>query len=151
MKTFKTLSVINLLRYVVILMFLAAQSCNNQPFDEFDSKDMTGEVTMSISEYNEPTILNRGAKNRIKTLEPVKYGNTYRLELNDELFEGVRFGWIHVNTFEKEWYIDNVRLVCQIKPVNCKGSFSCSDSLLTKIWYTGAYGVELNLIKIKQS
>lgn len=119
----------------------------NAAWLEFDSKDMTGKVTMSISEYNEPAILNKGAQNRFKTKAPVKYGNTYRLELNDELFEGVRFGWIHVNTFEKEWHIDNVRLVCQIKPVNYKGSFSCSDTLLTKIWYTGAYGVKLNLLK----
>ena len=119
----------------------------NAAWLEFDSKDMTGEVTMSISEYNEPAILNEGAQNRIKTLAPIKYGNTYRLELNDELFEGVRFGWIHVNTFEKEWHIDHVRLVCQVKPVNYRGSFSCSDSLLTRIWYTGAYGVKLNLLK----
>ncbi len=95
----------------------------NAAWLEFDSKDMTGEVTMSISEYNEPAILNEGAQNRIKTLAPIKYGNTYRLELNDELFEGVRFGWIHVNTFEKEWHIDNVRLVCQVKPVNYQGQF----------------------------
>jgi alpha-L-rhamnosidase len=119
----------------------------NAAWLEFDSKDMDGLVEMSISEYNEPAILNTGAQNRIKTKTPVKYGNTYRLELNDELYEGVRYGWIHVRSFTKEWHIDNVRLVCQIKPVNYKGSFSCSDSLLTKIWYTGAYGVKLNLLK----
>ncbi len=119
----------------------------NAAWLEFDSQDFSGEVTMSISEYNEPAILNVGAQNRFKTKKPVKYGNTYRLELNDELYEGVRFGWIHVNTFEKEWHVDNVRLVCQIKPVNYKGSFSCSDTLLTRIWYTGAYGVKLNLLK----
>ncbi len=119
----------------------------NAAWLEFDSQDFSGEVTMSISEYNEPAIVNVGAQNRFKTKRPVKYGNTYRLELNDELYEGVRFGWIHVNTFEKEWHIDNVRLVCQIKPVNYQGSFSCSDTLLTRIWYTGAYGVKLNLLK----
>lgn len=119
----------------------------NAAWLEFDSKDFSGEVTMSISEYNEPAILNEGAQNRFKTKAPVKYGNTYRLELNDELYEGVRFGWIHINTFEKEWHIDNVRLVCQIKPVNYMGSFSCNDTLLNRIWYTGAYGVKLNLLK----
>ena len=119
----------------------------NAAWLEFDSDDLSGDVSMSISEYNEPAILNEGAQNRIKTLTPIKYGNTYRLELNDELFEGVRFGWIHVNTFEKQWHIDNVRLVCQIKPTNYRGSFSCSDPLLTQIWYTGAYGVKLNLLK----
>ena len=119
----------------------------NAAWLEFDSKDFSGEVTMSISEYNEPAILNRGAQNRFKTKAPVKYGDTYRLELNDELYEGVRFGWIHVNSFEKEWHIDNVRLVCQIKPVNYQGSFSSSDTMLNRIWYTGAYGVKLNLLK----
>ncbi|RPI43250.1 MAG: hypothetical protein EHM46_04260, partial [Bacteroidetes bacterium] len=108
---------------------------------------LAGEVTMSISEYNAPAILNEGAQNRIKTLVPVRYGNTYRLELNDALFEGVRFGWIHVIGFGKEWHIDRVRLVCQVKPVNYRGNFSCSDTLLTRIWYTGAYGVKLNLLK----
>ncbi len=114
---------------------------------EFDSEDLDGHVEMSISEYTEPAILNTGAQNRIKTKAPVKYGNTYRLELNDELYEGVRYGWIHVRTFKKEWHIDHVRLVCQVKPVNYKGSFYCSNPVLTKIWYTGAYGVKLNLLK----
>jgi len=62
----------------------------NAAWLEFDSDDFNGSVEMSISEYNEPAILNAGAQHRIKTLEPVKYGNTYRLELNDELYEGVR-------------------------------------------------------------
>jgi alpha-L-rhamnosidase len=67
--------------------------------------------------------------------------------LNPELYEGVRFGWIHVRSFSKAWHITAVRLVCQIKPVNYNGSFSCSDSTLTRIWYTGAYTVKLNLLK----
>ena len=116
---------------------------------EFDSSDLTdsGSVEMSISEFNEPAVVNTGAQNPIKTLIPVKYGNTYRLELNKELYEGVRFGWIHVRKFSKPWHITGIRLVCQIKPTNYNGSFSCSDSLLTRIWYTGAYTVKLNLEK----
>jgi len=118
----------------------------NAAWLEFDSEDFSGSVEMSISEYNEPAILNKGAQNRIKTLAPVKYGNSYRLELNEELFEGVRYGWIHVRSFESPWHISNVRLVCQVKPVNYNGNFSCSDPELTRIWYTGAYGVKLNLL-----
>jgi len=114
---------------------------------EFDSPDLEGTVEMSISEYNEPAIVNIGPANPVKTGIPVKYGNTYRLELNNELYEGVRFGWIHVRTFSKDWHITAVRLVCQTKPANYEGSFSCSDSLLTRIWYTGAYTVKLNLMK----
>ncbi len=110
---------------------------------EFDSPDLTGDVKMSISEYNEPSIMS-GPGNAIKTKTPVKHGNTYRLELNRELYEGVRFGWIHTNKFDKPFRITAVRLVCQIKPVNYEGRFSCSDPLLTAIWYVGAYGVKLN-------
>ena len=59
---------------------------------EFESDDLADSITMSISEYNEPAILNTGSFERIKTKSPVKHGNTYRLELNPELYEGVRFG-----------------------------------------------------------
>jgi len=110
---------------------------------EFDSPDLNGEVEMSISEYQEVPRLPAP----VKTKKPKKYGCTYRLELNPELYEGVRFGWIHIHSLEKPWHITAVRLVCQAKPVNYLGSFSCSDYLLTQIWYVGAYTVRLNLLK----
>ena len=106
---------------------------------EFDSPDCPGDVEMGISEYNEP------APN--KTKAPVKYGTTYRLELNKELYEGVRFAWIHVKAAAKPWHITGIRAVCQVKPTNYAGSFSCSDPLLTKIWYMSAYGVKASLCK----
>jgi hypothetical protein len=105
---------------------------------EFDSPDCPGEVEMSISEYNEP------APN--KTKAPVKHGNTYRLELNAELYEGVRFAWIHVKASASPWHIRGVRAVCQVKPTNYAGSFSCSDPMLTKAWYMCAYGVKICLV-----
>jgi alpha-L-rhamnosidase len=114
---------------------------------EFDSPDLAGNVEMSISEYNQPAVVNNGPEHPVKTAVPVKHGNTYRLKLNSELYEGVRFGWIHVKSFTSQWHITNIRLVCQTKPTNYNGSFSCSDTLLTKIWYTGAYSVKLNLLK----
>lgn len=114
---------------------------------EFDSDDFDGEVEMSISEYNEPAVLNTGAQNRIKTLKPVRYGTTYRLELNRELYEGVRFGWINIQSLNRPCTITDVRLVCQVKPTNYQGSFSCSDTMLTRMWYTGAYTVKLNFQK----
>lgn len=112
---------------------------------EFDSPDLNGEVEMSISEFDQPPV--HTSSYPVKTLAPKKYGNTYRLELNPELYEGVRYGWIHVRSFSRAWHITAVRLVCQIKPVNYNGSFACSDTLLTRIWYTGAYTVKLNLLK----
>lgn len=114
---------------------------------EFDAENLDGEVEMSISEYTEPAILNIGAQNPRKTAHPVRYGNTYRLELNKELYEGARFGWIHVKSLTQPVTISDVRMVCQIKPTNYNGSFACSDPTLTRIWYTGAYTVKLNLLK----
>ena len=106
---------------------------------EFDSPDCPGDVEMSLSEYNEPGV----DKARIA----VKHGNTYRLELNPELYEGVRFAWIDVKSWSRPWHITNVRAVCQVKPTNYVGSFSCSDPQLTRIWYMAAYGVKASLCK----
>ena len=109
----------------------------NAAWIEFDSPDCTGDVEMSISEYNEPGIN--------KTDRPVKYGDTYRLELNKELYEGVRFAWITVKSLSSSWHITGIRAVCQVKPTNYNGSFSCSDPLLTKIWYMSAFSVKASL------
>lgn len=119
--------------------------CTSAAWLEFDSPDLQGTVEMSISEFNEPPVY--ALNYPTKTSRPKKYGNTYRLELNPELYEGVRFGWIHVRSFAGPWHITGVRLVCQIKPANYNGSFSCSDTMLNRIWYTGAYTVKLNLLK----
>ena len=112
---------------------------------EFDSRDWAGLVEMSISEYNEPCVVNSGPAHPAKTAVPQRRGNTFRLELNAELYEGVRFGWITVRTFERPWHLNGVRLVCQAKPVNYEGSFSSSDRLLDQIWYDAVYTVRLNL------
>ncbi len=114
----------------------------NAAWLEFDSPDRAGSVQMSIGEYNEPEVIQSGPK----TAVPTKYGNTYRLELNNQLYEGVRFGWIHVLSSTNAWHITGIRLVCQNKPANYNGSFSCSDPMLTRIWYAGAYTVKLNLL-----
>ncbi len=113
---------------------------------EFDSPDLAGEVEMSISEYNQPAIVNKGPRHPVKTTAPVRHGNTYRLELNRDLYEGVRFGWIHVRRVDRPWHITAVRLVCQTKPANYQGAFASNDALLDRIWYTGAYAVKLNLL-----
>jgi hypothetical protein len=114
---------------------------------EFDSPDLDGDVELSISEYNRPAVVNKGPQHPAKTAVPVRHDDTYRLELNRDLYEGVRFGWIHVRKFTRPWHITSVRLVCQTKPANYDGAFRASDPLLTRIWYTGAYAVKLNLLK----
>ena len=114
---------------------------------ELESDDLEGTVEMSISEYNLPAVVNVGPENPVKRKAPARYGNVYRLELNRDLYEGVRFGWVHVTSFSRPWHIQGVRAVCQVKPANYAGSFRCSDPMLTRIWYTGAYTVKLNLLK----
>ena len=114
----------------------------------FDSDDLAGEVEMSISEYTEPAVLNAGAQHPVKTAAAERQdGNTYLRRLNDELYEGVRYGWIHVRSADRPFTISAIRLTCQIKPTNYEGSFACNDPSLTRIWYTGAYTVKLNLLK----
>ena len=112
---------------------------------EFDSPDLHGKVEMGVSEFDAPAH-EAGLYRTIGT--PQKIGDTYRLKLNPQYYEGVRFGWIYVRNFSgKPWHITAVRAVCQVKPANYNGSFSCSDPMLTRIWYTGAYTVKLNLLK----
>ena len=113
---------------------------------ELDSPDLNGDIEMSISEYNEPGIVNCCVDYPAKTAKPVKYGNTYRLELNKELHEGVRFGWIHIRRFDKPFTITCVRKVAQTKPVNYDGSFECDNDMLNCVWYTGAYSVRVNML-----
>ncbi|KAA6342508.1 hypothetical protein EZS27_009751 [termite gut metagenome] len=113
----------------------------NAAWLEFDSENLAGEIEASISEYNEVSY---------KTARPVRYGRTWRLELNKEssgFYEGVRFAWVHIRKLTQPADISFVRLVCQIRPSNYDGSFSCSDTMLTRIWYTGAYEVRMNLLK----
>ena len=110
---------------------------------EFDSPDMPGGVEMGVSEFTAP------AWEHCIAAPTYVGGHTYCLKLKGKFdYNGVRFGWIYVNSFDgRPWHITNVRLVCQIKPTNYKGSFSCSDPMLTKMWYTGAYTVKLNLLQ----
>ena len=109
----------------------------------FDSPDIPeGSVEAGVSEFTAPSWEHTIAA------PTATGGHTYCLKLKNKFdYNGVRFGMIYVRSFDGHpWHITNVRLVCQIKPTNYKGSFSCSDPMLTKIWYTGAYTVKLNLL-----
>ncbi|MBP1588357.1 MAG: hypothetical protein ILO53_08180 [Clostridia bacterium] len=117
---------------------------------EIESPDLEGAafVRLGVSEYNLPGVVNRGAQSPSKLSTPTRVcGSVYRLELNNELYEGVRFGFILVNEVRRPFHITGVRLICQVKPVNYPGSFSSGDALLDRIWYTAAYTVRVNLRK----
>jgi alpha-L-rhamnosidase len=106
---------------------------------EMDSADCPGGVRLSISEYNQPEYTNVGDKTGV----PQRLGDTWRAVFNPELYEGVRFAFIHVDTVPARWAITGIRLVCQVKPANYEGSFSCSNPLLDRVWHMGAYSVKL--------
>ncbi|HEV2455151.1 MAG TPA: hypothetical protein VGY98_12880, partial [Verrucomicrobiae bacterium] len=112
---------------------------------EFDSPDLpeNAQLEMGVSEFNAP------AYEHCIAAPTHIGGQTYCLKLKGKFdYNGVRFGWIYVRSFDgRPWHITGVRLVCQIKPADYEGSFSCSDPMLTKIWYTGAYTVKLNLLQ----
>ena len=115
----------------------------NAAWFEIDSPDCPGGMRLSISEYNRPEYTNVGDK----TAVPRRLGDTYRAVFNPELYEGVRFAFIHVDEVARPWRITGIRLVCQVKPINYEGSFACSDPLLERIWHMGAYSVKLGNLK----
>ena len=120
---------------------------------EFESNVGSGlasRVYASVSEYSEPM----DEKWRV----PVSYdnGTKWRLETNPQLYEGVRYTWLELrpssersgnNDGEAIFTITSVRLTAQVKAVNYTGSFSSpSRPSIERAWYTGAYGVRLNML-----
>lgn len=115
---------------------------------ECSDPDAARFLECSISEFNEPAVFNAGSQHPHKTLAPQVDGKTFRLVLNNDLYEGVRYAWIHVReTPAKPLKLSNIRLVCQAKPANYEGSFDSDSDLLDRIWYTAAYTVRLNFLK----
>lgn len=122
----------------------------------------TTTLRMSVSEMAVPQFFppNRYPPYGWKTAVPVRCDNssssdtynsnssTLRLELNKELYEGVRFGFLHVVAHSgAPLQIAAVRAVAQIQPTNWVGSFAApAEPLLTRAWYVGAYCVKLNLL-----
>lgn len=114
---------------------------------EIDSPDLEDEILLGVSEFKQKTFANIDAQNTNKTIKPIKYGDTYRLELNNELFEGVRFGFVVIENLTKPFHITAIRLIAQTKPVNYMGSFECDNEKLNKTWYISSYVVRTNLAK----
>ena len=105
---------------------------------EIDSPDLNGIIELGCSEHKEYSMFPKIAR-------PVRYGSTWRMELNRELYEGVRYGFIRVNSLEHPFTITDVRAVCQVKPTNYTGRFQTDNEMLNRIWYTGAWDVKANL------
>jgi alpha-L-rhamnosidase len=106
-------------------------------------------LTATISEYNSPR---PGAP-----IAPVFYAGTgtpdagaYRLETNKQLYDGLRYAWLYLSfppgCAAAPVSLAGVRAVAQVLPLNYTGSFASSDSVLDRIWYTGAYATRVNAL-----
>lgn len=99
---------------------------------------------------------------------------TFRLETNPQLFEGLRFVWLYVHcagspaadgtastaaddetmaaataaasSSPPVWHISAARVVAQAKPVGYTSRFSSPNDVVTRAWWSGAYGVRLNML-----
>ncbi len=65
-----------------------------------------------------------------------------KLEIGNTGFRFVRIDLVDDNT---EFEIKEVRAIFNFRDIPYLGSFNCSDTLLNKIWLTGAYTVQLNM------
>lgn len=115
-------------------------------------------IYASVGESDSPAP--RPLPQRFTSFQPA---GTYRLEVNDELYEGVRFVWLCVGApcsaqlgsrqppaashpQHQPFSIVGLRLVAQAHPTNYTGVYRPSDQVLERLWYTGAYGVRLNML-----
>lgn len=112
-------------------------------------------VQLGVSEYSLPEVVNRGPKSPNKTTTPVKHVNssmpgiaTYRLELNQLLYEGVRYGFLMVTAAPSTPFnILKVRLVAQILPSAYHTvGWDSDDTELSRAWWVAAHTLRLNLM-----
>jgi alpha-L-rhamnosidase len=112
---------------------------------EIVSDDMPAQVYANLTlSLSEDSVQYPG-----KILQPKKYtGGVYRIETNPYIYEGIRFGFIHVYGVadHEKWHIKSIRAVAQTLPVPYRGSFNVpGDSELSTIWYSAAYCPKLNM------
>ena len=55
------------------------------------------------------------------------------------------FRFVRVECIDGEIEISGIRGAYEFRDIPYRGSFECSDGLLTRIWYTGAHTVHLNM------
>ena len=77
-------------------------------------------VLMSSSEFTEPQFTTpTNANNKGNCTAPVTAigNNTFELQLNAELYEGLRYGWLHVKA-RQQFQVTSIEAVCQVMPIN---------------------------------
>lgn len=143
---------------------------------EFKSPDLgpagLGSVLLSSSEFNEPQFTTpTGAANNFGncTRVPIAVSGVnpgwYRLSLNSELYEGLRYGWLHVLA-QVNFTVTNFTAVCQVLPINyADNAFvavgpagpragaggepepGAGATALEEVWYTAMYTTRVDLLE----
>eukprot|EP01052_Picozoa_sp_SAG31_P044914 SAG31_NODE_8005_length_1543_cov_1.380194_2_plen_310_part_00 len=100
---------------------------------EFDSPDLAGQlstdvdVLLSSSEYTQPqfttpTKSNNGGNCTLTAVATPHVPGRYQLALNPELYEGLRWGWLHARSAAEtprfKFTVTNLTAVCQVIPLN---------------------------------
>jgi alpha-L-rhamnosidase len=123
---------------------------------QFDSADF-GAASSGGGAKLDMTLSENRLPGEVHNLQPKAYNSTtgasgttttYRLEPNNQLYEGVRYVFINVTSAGSSapWSISNVKRVCQVVPTNYDGSFHSSDDTLNRIWWTGAYTARVTMV-----
>jgi hypothetical protein len=122
-----------------------------------------GWLEWAVAAAVDPRVTVIGGLSEYNTLSPVTGlmagtpydgGLQFRLELNKpgmNLYNGLRYAWL-ILTFapscgpECAVTLTGVQAVAQVLPMNYEGSFASDDSVLDRVWYTGAWSTRVNLL-----
>ena len=137
------------------------QAADDQADDQAAVEFLTASVAMSTSEFDLPQFTTpTGGNNRgncTAAAQPVPgVPGRYRLVINSELYEGLRYGWLHVQTTGASppaFTVTNFTAVCQAIPINyADHAFEASGAAvpagaepgagsfaLEEVWYTAMY------------
>jgi hypothetical protein len=117
---------------------------------EFDSADLSAAdaaaLVLATSEYAAPDFVAAYKQGRPTVYRHILY-NTYRLETNPELYEGLRFAFLTLAVAPVQPFtITALRAVVQAKPVTYAGAFAAAgDPQLARIWSVGAFTVRATM------
>jgi len=121
-----------------------------QQLQDFDERDW--KMEMALSEFNSVYPGKRRVPQQYPNTTTASRSSTYRLETNDELYEGVRFTWLFVTakTKSKSMFVQgyddstttqpllltlkDASIVSKIKPISYTGKFASSCPRLAQIW-----------------
>ena len=142
---------------------------------EFESDDLGAQLGSTVSialssseytlpQYTTPTGENNGG-NCTKDARAVPgTPGRYQLALNNELYEGLRYGWLHAQSLGNKGFkftVSNFTAVCQAIPMNyadhafeARGLPAATDAepgagaqALEEVWYSAVYTTRVDIIE----